>query len=110
MAWLLLATTVVLEVVATTLLKVSGGPSDRPIYFAGAMLSYGVCFWALSLAFKSIPFTIAYAIWAGVGTALTAIAGIFLFGETMTVVKTVSIALIVIGVAGLNLASRSVGA
>ena len=74
------------------------------------VIAYITSFTLLGLSLKGIELGIAYAIWAGVGTALTAIAGIFLFGETMTVVKTVSIALIVIGVAGLNLASRSVGA
>ncbi len=65
MAWLLLATTVVLEVVATTLLKLSDGPTGRPFVFAGAMLSYGVCFWALSRRARS-----ASPSWAGAGTAL----------------------------------------
>lgn len=105
MAWLLLATTVVLEVVATTLLKVSGGPTDRPIYFAGAMLSYGVCFWALSLAFKSIPFTIAYAIWAGVGMALIVLVGVVWFKEPMSALKLVFLGMIAVGTVGLKLIS-----
>lgn len=105
MAWLLLATTVVLEVVATTLHKVSGGPSDRPIYFAGAMLSYGVCFWALSLAFKSIPFTIAYAIWAGVGMALIVLVGVVWFKEPMSALKLVFLGMIAVGTVGLKLIS-----
>jgi len=105
LAWLLLATTVVLEVVATTLLKVSGGPSDRPIYFAGAMLSYGVCFWALSLAFKSIPFTIAYAIWAGVGMALIVLVGVVWFKEPMSALKLVFLGMIAVGTVGLKLIS-----
>lgn len=105
MAWLLLAVTVVLEVVATTLLKMSGGPMGKPLVFAGAMASYGVCFWALSLAFKSIPFTIAYAIWAGVGMALIVLVGVVWFKEPMTVMKLVFLGMIGIGTVGLKLIS-----
>lgn len=103
MAWFLLATTVVLEVVATTLLKLSDGPTGRPFVFAGAMLSYGVCFWALSLAFKAIPFSVAYAIWAGAGTALIVLIGIFWLREPMTVLKLLFIGMIMVGTVGLKL-------
>ena len=105
MAWLLLALTVALEVVGTTLLKMSGGPSDCPWLFAGSLLSYGVCFWALSLAFRTIPFTIAYAIWAGAGMALIVLIGIFWFKEPMTALKLIFLAMIAIGTVGLKLVS-----
>lgn len=103
MAWLLLAVTVALEVVATTLLKLSGGPSERPLVFAGSMLGYGVCFWALSLAFRSIPFTVAYAIWAGAGMGLIVLIGVFWFREPMTALKLLFLAMIAVGTVGLKL-------
>ena len=105
MAWLLLAITVLLEVVATTLLKISGGPADKPLVFAGAMLGYGLCFWALSIAFKTIPFTIAYAIWAGVGMALIVLVGVLWFKEPMSVLKLVFLGMIAVGTVGLKLIS-----
>ena len=46
------------------------------------------------------------AIWAGVGTALVAILGVFLFNESASWVKGLSIALIIFGVVGLHLADR----
>lgn len=106
MAWLLLTVTVVLEVVATTLLKMSDGPTGRPVIFAGAMISYGVCFWALSLAFKSIPFTIAYAIWAGAGMALIVLVGVLWFKEPMSALKLVFLGMIAVGTVGLKLISE----
>jgi small multidrug resistance pump len=105
LAWFLLAITVVLEVVATTLLKMSGGPAERPWVFAGSMLSYGVCFWALSLAFKTIPFTIAYAIWAGAGMALIVVVGILWFKEPMSALKLIFLGMIAVGTIGLKLIS-----
>ena len=106
MAWFLLAITVVLEVAATTLLKMSGGPSGKPIVFTGAMVSYGLCFWALSIAFKTIPFTIAYAIWAGVGMALIVLVGLLWFKEPMSALKLIFLGMIAVGTVGLKLISE----
>lgn len=106
MAWFLLTITVVLEVVATTLLKISGGPTDKPLAFTGAMISYGLCFWALSIAFKTIPFTIAYAIWAGVGMALIVLVGVLWFKEPMSALKLVFLGMIAVGTVGLKLISE----
>jgi small multidrug resistance pump len=43
-------------------------------------------------------------VWAGLGTAAVAIAGYLFLGESMTWLKAVSLALIVVGVVGLNAA------
>jgi small multidrug resistance pump len=47
--------------------------------------------------------SIAYAIWAGLGTALIATVGILWFEEPITALKIISLGLIIIGVIGLNL-------
>lgn len=57
----------------------------------------------LTIALKKIDVGIAYAVWAGIGTALIAGIGMFYFKEPMNLVKVVSILLIIIGVVGLNL-------
>jgi quaternary ammonium compound-resistance protein SugE len=57
----------------------------------------------LGLAMKELPLGTAYAIWTGVGAVGTVIAGIMLFGEAMTLLRIVSVALIVCGLAGLKL-------
>ena len=44
--------------------------------------------------------------WSGAGTALIAVIGIFAFGEAATALKLASIALIILGVIGLNLRGR----
>jgi small multidrug resistance pump len=46
---------------------------------------------------------VAYAVWSGLGTALIAAAGIIWFKEPLTAVKVASIALIILGVIGLNI-------
>lgn len=63
-------------------------------------------FGLLILAIKTLPLGTAYAIWTGVGAAGIAIAGIFLFKESVDIYRLVSIALIIMGVIGLKLFSE----
>lgn len=93
---------ILLEVGGTLSLKQSEGftrllPSLLivPLY----VFSFGI----FSLALKGISVSVAYAIWAGAGTALIALIGIFWFKEPADTAKMVSLALIVLGVIGLNL-------
>ena len=57
----------------------------------------------LIVVLKHIEVSIAYAVWAGVGTAAVALIGITFLGEQADVIKMASIALVIIGVVGLNL-------
>ncbi len=106
MAWAYLALAILLEIVGTGLLKLSQG--FQRVGIGGlSMLAYGVCFFFLSLSLRVIPVGAAYAIWAGVGTALIVLVGVLLFGEKMSLLKAGLIAMIVIGAAGLMLLTDS---
>lgn len=102
-AFLLLSLAILSEVGATLALRMSDGFS-RPMPSAIVVVGYGISFWFLALALKDIPVSLTYAIWSGVGTALVAIAGVLAFGETMNAMKLASLAVIVLGVAGLSAA------
>ncbi len=102
-AFLLLSLAILSEVGATLALRMSDGFS-RPMPSAIVVVGYGISFWFLALALKDIPVSLTYAIWSGVGTALVAIASVLAFGETMNVMKLASLAVIVLGVAGLSAA------
>ena len=104
--WFILAGAIVLEVAGTTSMKLSQGftrlgPSVLIFVF------YGLSFVALTLVLKKIDVGVAYAIWAGVGTALIAVIGFAYFHEPVTAVKVASIALIIVGVVGLNLSGAA---
>ncbi|MGB6441083.1 MAG: SMR family transporter [Methyloceanibacter sp.] len=60
------------------------------------------------LALRRLELSVAYAIWSGAGTALTAMIGFAYFREPLTLIKLASLALVVLGVVGLSLASRTV--
>ncbi len=100
-AWLLLTSAILLEVAGTTSMKLSRGftfaaPSVLIFVF------YACSFIALALALRWLDLSAAYATWAGVGTVLITLIGFWYFDEQATLFKAVSIALIVIGVVGLN--------
>jgi quaternary ammonium compound-resistance protein SugE len=59
----------------------------------------------LGIAMKSLPVGTAYAVWMGIGAAGTVILGIFLFGESASLLRLASVALILLGVVGLKLSS-----
>jgi quaternary ammonium compound-resistance protein SugE len=59
----------------------------------------------LGAAVKSLPVGTAYAVWVGIGAVGTAVLGIVLLGEAASLGRVASIALIVVGVVGLKLAT-----
>jgi small multidrug resistance pump len=105
MSWLWLLGAIIFEVLGTTSLKISFGMS-KLIPSICVFLFYGLSFVALSIALKTLDISIAYAIWAGLGTAAIAVIGFIYFGEDINTVKILSILLIVLGVIGLNLTSK----
>lgn len=64
---------------------------------------YGISLVSLIFVLKKMNVSVAYAIWASLGTALIAVIGIIWFKEPVSLVKIVSIILIIIGIIGLEL-------
>jgi small multidrug resistance pump len=71
------------------------------------VVGYVASFVLLAKALKSLDVGVAYAIWSGVGTAVVAALGVLLFAESMSVAKAFWIAVIVVGVIGLQATSGS---
>lgn len=97
--WLTLA--IGCEVPGTIAMKYSQG-FTKPIPSLTMIVCYACALGFVNLALKEIPLSIAYTIWAGVGTMLVALIGIFVFQEPATTLKIGSIALVVAGVIGLK--------
>lgn len=105
--WVLLAICIVLEVAATTLLKLSNGFSN--LYYAlSSLLLFWILFFLLSIVFKYIAVGIAYAIWSGVGITLISIVGYIFLGQKLDAPAIIGIALIVLGVVIINVFSKSI--
>lgn len=105
-AWLLLGIAILAEVTATTAMKASDGLTRLApslVTFAG----YGVAFWCLAIAIKTIPVGIAYAIWSGVGLVLITVLAWVLFRQTLDLAAVAGMALILAGVFVIQLFSKT---
>ena len=95
-AFLLLGVAIVIEVVATALLPKAEGFTN-PGWSAAVLAGYGLSIWLLTVVVKQMPVSVAYAVWAGAGTALVAVVGLVFLGEHLSWVKALSLAMIVVG-------------
>jgi len=102
MSWIYLSLAIVLEVVGTTLLKLSDGFTKMK-FAVPMMILYVASFYFLSLALKRIEVGVAYAVWSGFGIAIIATIGILFFKETLSVSKLFFLVVIIAGIVGLNM-------
>ena len=102
-AWTWLVIAGVLEVAWAIGLKYTEGwtrlwPSLATLTLLAASM------YCLAVAARTLPIGTAYAVWTGIGAAGTAMLGMVLLGEPRTAWRLSSLALILLGVAGLKLA------
>lgn len=101
-SWIVLFFAIVGEVSGTLTLKFTDGMTrlwPTVLMFAFYLASL----FGLSVALRQIPVGTAYAVWSGLGTLMVALVGIFWLKEQVTLLRTVSIVLVIAGVAGLYL-------
>ncbi|MEA1651951.1 quaternary ammonium compound efflux SMR transporter SugE [Nitrospirillum sp. BR 11164] len=103
MAWLWLLLAGLSEVGWAVGLKYTDG-FTRLVPSILTITAMGVSLGLLGLALRALPLGTAYAVWTGIGTLGTVIAGIILFNEPATALRLACIGLIVAGIAGLKLA------
>lgn len=106
MAWITLFLAGLLEIVWAVGLKYTEGwtrlwPSVLTLV---AMI---IGFILLSNAMRTLPLGTAYAVWVGIGTVGAVMAGIWLFGESVSLSRLLFIGLIVVGILGLKLTSNA---
>jgi small multidrug resistance pump len=101
LSWLYLFLGIVFEVAGTVCMKLAEGFTKLwPSIFV--FLCYGLCLVFLTLVVDTLAISSTYAIWAGVGTALTAFVGFTWFREPVSLIKIISIFLIILGIIGLE--------
>ena len=102
-AWALLMAAIGVEVAASAALPRTQSFRD-PLWTALVLAGYATSIWLLALVVKQLPVSIAYAVWAGLGTAGMAVVGVLFLDERLDLMKAAALALIVLGVVLLNLA------
>ncbi|MFE4076917.1 DMT family transporter [Peribacillus sp. YIM B13477] len=100
-----LAIAILSEVFGSSMLKVSHG-FKRLFPSIGVVIGMGLAFYCLSLSLITIPLGTAYAIWSGIGTALTALVGVIIYKESFNLKKFLGLVLIIGGVVVLKLSSE----
>jgi small multidrug resistance pump len=105
MNWIYLLLAIVFEVTGTSFLKLSSG-FTKVWPAIGTVVLYILTFLFLGLAMKKIELSVAYAVWSGVGIILLALVSFFFFSEKFSLVKTLGIVFIIIGVVMVNLTTR----
>jgi multidrug transporter EmrE-like cation transporter len=100
-AGLFLAAAIILETIASSMLKVSDGFSVL-LPSIIVVIGYLGAFLFLSFTLKSMSLSTAYATWSGAGTALTAMIGVTVFGESVSWMKFFGLALVIVGLVLLN--------
>lgn len=104
-SYIFLFVAIIFEVVATSLIKTSNGFTNL-LPTVSLLALYGAAFYLLSLAVKTIPIGIAYAIWSGVGIVIIALVGIFFFKQHLDVPAVLGISFITVGCLIINLFSK----
>lgn len=88
---------IISEVFGSSMLKLTATiKSKLPVI--GIVTGYVISFYLLSLALVSMSLSFGYAVWSGLGTALTAIVGFTLFKEKINMQTVIGIVILIIGI------------
>ena len=104
-AYIVLPLAILAEVIGTCALK-SSNSFSKLLPTIITFIGYGVSFYLLSVALKTLPIGITYAIWAGVGIVALSIISVFLYKQSFDVAGIFGILLIVAGVIVINVFSN----
>ena len=106
-AWPALGGAIISEVSATLALRQA---LNQPGFYVMVGIGYALAFVLLSLTLKAgMPLGVAYGLWGALGVALTAVLSMLVFGEPITVLVALGIALIMVGVLLVELGAQRAG-
>jgi len=101
-AWIWVGLAGLFEIAWAIGLKMSDG-FRRPVVSALTVAGMILSFILLSQGMRRLPAGTAYAVWTGIGSAGTALVGIWLLGESATAARLACLGLILAGIVGLKL-------
>lgn len=106
MNYVILISALILEVVATSLLKYSNGFKHFMIG-CSAYVFYIISIYMFSVALKTIHLAVADTIWQGLGIVLICLTSTFVFKESINYSQYLFIIITMIGVIGLGIVSNN---
>lgn len=99
---------VIAETIGTTALQASS-QFTKLVPSLVVVVAYGTSFYFLGLTLKVMPVGIVYAIWSGLGILLIAAIGYLVFRQSLDLPAVIGLALIIAGIAVINLFSKTAG-
>lgn len=93
------------EITATSFLKSSVG-FTKPIPTTISLIGFGLAMYFLSLAVRTIPIGIAYAIWCGIGIVVTILLAWFIYSQKPDLWAIIGIIFVIIGILIINIFSK----
>lgn len=103
MMWLILVIASFFELAFAVFMKLSNGLKNVKYTILTLMCSC-ISIGLLSIATKTLPLGVSYAVWTGLGTLFNVLFGIIVFKESKNPKKLIFMALVLLGVIGLRLA------
>lgn len=103
MAWLYLFIAAIFEVGWPFGMKMASISVNKVAWIIFAIIAMALSGVFLYIAQKQIPIGIAYAIWTGIGATCTFLLGVFVFHDSINMMKLFGVALIILGVILLEL-------
>jgi len=104
--FLYLSGAILFEIIGTTMLKLSNGFSVL-LPSIVLIICFGLSFSFLVFALKTIPLSLGYSIWSGVGTAGAGVIGVMLFNEVLSAINILGLFIIILGVIVMNLSKKT---
>lgn len=100
-AWAMLVAAGLVDVAWATTMKLSQGYT-RPLWTLVSLLALAAFVFLLGRALTALPVGSAYAVWSGIGAVGSVLAGAVFFGEALTLLRLLGVALVVAGIAVLR--------
>ena len=96
--WLFMAAAILTEVIGTLAMKYG---ATRDAHYAGLAVMYVMLvlsYTALAMAVRKIPLAVAYGAWESLGLVLITLCSAWLFAESLSLLKLLAIAVIIVGI------------
>ncbi|CUS26014.1 hypothetical protein FC70_GL000589 [Paucilactobacillus oligofermentans DSM 15707 = LMG 22743] len=104
MSWIYLLIAGLFETIWATFLKLSNGFTHLN-YTILTIVGMIISFYCLAKATVSLPLSLAYPIWTGIGAVGTVIIGVVLFGDKINPMTWVFVGVLLIGIVGIKITS-----
>ncbi len=101
LAFLQMGGTIFFSLIGATMLKLSNG-FINPVPTILFIITYCLAFYFFSLALRTLPLSVGYAIWSGFSTAGNALVGHFYFHEPLEIAHLVVLGIIIVGIVLIN--------